>query len=252
MGTTVLEYHDVSNALQAGISMDGITRAQNDRVEYGVHYIPLPIVHVDYELNERVLENSRRMGNPLDSTLAERASRKVSETLEEMLFTDTTYGYGGGTIYSYVNHPYRNKLTGLKAWTDSGKSGSDIRDDVLAMKQASIDAHHYGPWILYIPTGYETVLDEDYDNTRGNTIRQRLMAIDGIEDIKVIDKMPSDELLLVEMSMDVIRWVNGMGIQNVQWSQEAGMVHKFKVMTIQVPQIRADYEGNSGVVHYAS
>jgi len=252
MGSTVLEYHDVSEALKTTISMDGVTRGQNDGVVFSPNYLPLPIVHVDYELNDRVLNVSRTLGQPLDTTLAEQASRRIAETLEDFLFTDKTYAYGGGTIYSYVNHPDRNMVSGLTAWTASAKTAEGIRDDVLEMKQKALDNKHYGPWVLYIPTAYETVLDEDYDDTRGNTIRQRLMAIEGIAAIKTIDKLPANNILLVEMTSEVVRWINGMDVQNVQWSQEGGMIHKFKVMTIQVPQIRSDQEGNSGLIHMAA
>jgi hypothetical protein len=65
----------------------------------------------------------------------------------------------------------------------------------------------------------------------------------------VIDKLPADTVLLVEMTSDVVRWVNGMNLQNVEWSTEGGMISHYKVMTIQVPQVRADQEGQSGVVH---
>lgn len=250
MSSTVLEYHDFAGNLDAAVSMDGITRGQNNAPNYTVKYLPLPIVHVDYTINERVLSVSRTMGNPIDTTLAERASRAVSDTLESMLFTNRKYEYGDGTIYSYINHPERHQKS-IVSWTASSKTAKDIINDVMDMKQASIDAHHYGPWVLYIPTGYEVLMDEDYDVSGGSlqTIRQRIMAIDGIENVKVIDKLPADTVLLVEMTTDVVRWINGMNIQNVEWSSEGGMVHNFKVMTIQVPQIRADQEGNSGVVH---
>jgi len=248
MGSTVLEYHDVGDALSAATTMDGVTRGENDRPTYQTNYLPLPIVHADYQINQRVLAASRRMGNPLDTTLAERASRKVNETLEDMLFTDTTYAYGGGTIYSYINHPNRN-TTGFSNGTWDSANVSDIIQDVRDMKQSSIDANHFGPWMIYVPTNYETVLDQDYDNTRGNTVRERIEAINGIREVKVVDRLPNDNVVLVEMTSDVVRWVNGMNIQNVEWTNEGGMVNHFKVMTIQVPQVRADQLGQSGVVH---
>ncbi len=250
MGTTVLEYHTMSNAMSADLTMDAITRGQGDRPTFTTNYIPLPIIHVDYEINARVLEVSRRLGNPLDTTSAERAGRKVAEKLESMLFTDTSYSYGNGTIYSYVNEPNRNLVTLSQNWDASGKTGLEIITDVLAMKQSSITALHYGPWALYIPTDYETKMDEDYSTAKGsNTIRQRILAIEGVNSVKIIDTLPDDTVLMVQMTSDVVRLVRGMGIQNVEWQTEGRMVTKYKVMTIQVPQIRADVDGNSGIVH---
>ena len=250
MGSTVLEYHDISDALEAQMSMDGVSKAQGDRPEYSTNYLPLPIIHADYEINARVLAASRNLGNPLDTTLAERAARKVSEKLENMLFTPRTYAFGGGTIYSYVNHPNRNKVNLTASWALTGTTGATIVADVLKFKQASINAKHYGPWVLYIPTGYETKMDSDYSSAKGTVaIRQRILAIAGISDIKVIDTLRADTVVMPQMTSDVIRLVRGMGIQNVEWQTQGGLITKYKVMTIQVPQIRADQDGNSGIVH---
>jgi len=250
MGTTVLEYHDMSDAMAAEMSMDGITRGKGDRPTYGTNYLPLPIIHVDYEINARVLAASRSLGNPLDTTSAERAARKVNEKLEALLFTDTSYAFGGGTVYTYLSHPDRNLVTITHNWDDSAATGASIVQDVLNMKQASIDDRHYGPWMIYIPTGYETVLDGDYDaTTPGTTIRERIMKISGIKGIKVADTLTADNVIMVQMTSDVVRLVRGMGIQNVEWQSEGGMVSKYKVMTIAVPQVRSDQDGRSGLIH---
>jgi uncharacterized linocin/CFP29 family protein len=215
--------------------------------------LPIPIIHVDYEINARVLAASRSLGNPLDTTSAERAARKVAEKLESMLFTvagANAYSFGGGVIYSYLNFPDRNPVTLDSKWTNSGVTGANIIEDVLEMKQASINDHFYGPWVMYIPTAYETLLDEDYDaTTPGTTIRERILKIAGISAIKVVDTLTADNILLVQMTSDVVRLVRGMGIQNVEWMTEGKFITKYKVMTIQVPQIRSDQEGHCGIVH---
>lgn len=251
MGTTVLEYHDLSDALEAEVSMDAVTRADGDRPEFNSVYLPIPIIHADYEINERALMASRNMSNPLDTTMAERAARKVGEKLESMLFSDETYKFGGGTIYSYTNYPKRVTDVVLAGeWDDPTYTGQDMVQDVLAMKQASIDDHFHGPFHLYIPTNYETKLDEDYSTSKGsNTIRERILQISNIEDIIVVDELASDNVLLVQMTNDVVRLVQGLSMQNIQWQTQGGFVNKFKVISIQVPQIRADQNGNTGLIH---
>jgi hypothetical protein len=262
MGTTVLEWHDVSEAGAAELTMDGVTRSKGDRVVFQHNYLPIPILHMDYEINARVLAASRGLGNPLDTTMAERAARRIGETLENMLFTDTTYAFGEtdsrsrNKIYSYTNHPDRNQVAFSSVpgahWNDSGTTGKDIVDCVLALKQVAITAYHFGPFMLYIPTAYETVIDGDYDVVSpGVTIRERIMKIAGISGIKVVDTLTADNVLLVQMTPDVVRLVRGMGLTNVQWATEGGMVTKFKVMAIMVPQIRSDQNGKSGIVHLA-
>jgi hypothetical protein len=263
MGTTVLEWHDVSDALEAEMTMDGITRAKNDQLNFQTNYLPLPIIHADYEINSRLLASSRNMGNPLDTTLAERAARKVNEKLEKLLFTDVTYAFGQkddrsrNKIYSYLNHPDRNQVSMGTHWDDfdfdsTSAAGPDkILEDVADMKQTSINNYHYGPWTIYIPTAYETIIDKDYSKESGKTIRERIMQIDGIKKIKVIDTLPANNVVMVQMTSDVVRLVRGLGVQNVEWKSEGNMVTNYKVMTIQVPQIRSDQNGKSGIVHLA-
>lgn len=258
MGTTVLEWHDVSDGFEASLTMDGITRGNGDRPKFQTNYLPIPIIHVDYEINARVLAASRGLGNPLDTTSAEMAARRVNEKLENMLFTDTTYAFGTADdrgrnrIYSYVNHPDINAVTLGTAWDASAKTAAGILQDVLNMKEASIAAYHYGPWMLYIPTGYETVLDDDYDTTTpGKTIRERLLSIAGLSGIKVIDTLAANTVLLVQMTPDVVRLVQGLGLQNVEWDTEGKFLTKYKVIRIAVPQIRSDQNGKSGIVKLA-
>ena len=253
MGTTILEWHDVSDAMEADLTMDGVSRSKGDRPVYNHGYLPIPIIHADYEINARVLAASRSLGNGLDITSAERAARKVQEKLEDMLFTNTTYTFGGGTIYSYLNHPDINTLS-ISAWdSGSSKTPGEIVEDVLEMKQAVIDDYHYGPYMLYIPTEYETEIDKDYTDslTSGttNTIRERILKINGIKGIKVIDTLPANRLVFVQMTPDVVRLVRGLPLQNVEWQTEGNMVHKYKVLTIQVPQIRSDHNNRSGVLY---
>ena len=256
MGTTVLEYHSISQAMEASVTMDGVTRAQGDRVNYRTHYLPIPIIHSDYEINARALAASRSLGNPLDVDNAVEGARVINEKLEEMLFTNTSYSFGDkgddnrNSIYSYLSHPDRNTGSLTGDWT--GLTGVEIITDVTNMKQDSINARHYGPWMLYIPTGYETTLDKDYDaTTPGTTIRERILKIANIKGVKVIDTLTAGNVLLVEMNQRTVRLVNGMGIQNVEWSTEGQFVTKYKVMVIQVPQVRSDQAGRSGVVHYS-
>jgi len=259
MGTTVLEWHDVSDAMEADLTMDAVTRSIGDRPIFQHNYLPIPIIHVDYEINARVLEASRKLGNPLDTTSAERAARKVLEKMENMLFTDTTYSFGDkdsrnrNTIYSYLNFPDRNLVNLSIPWDASAATGPMILQDVQEMKAASIAAYHHGPWMIYIPTAYETVMDDDYDVSGSSlmTIRERIMKIGGIQGIKVIDTLPANNVFMVQMTPDVVRLVRGMDLQNIQWSTEGGMVNKYKVMTIQVPQIRSDINGKCGIVQLA-
>lgn len=143
--------------------------------------------------------------------------------------------------------------------------------------------YHSNDWDQYLDSDYITVAGAG--TTSGlspMTLRQRLCNIgegDGVGDgEKVIlgcrrldflfgtapptsgagsgnpgaayyDNLYPFTLIMVQMTPDVIRAVNGLDVTTVQWEEKGGMMLKFKVMCIQVPQIRADYYGNAGINH---
>lgn len=250
LGTTVLETEVMSDTEDAQVSMDAATRGRRDRPEFGIGYLPLPIIHKDFQLDIRTLNASRTKGQALDTIMAEQCARKIAEKAESMLFTGlSTYTYGGGSIYGYLDYTYRNTYTLSAHWNDSAASGETMLADVLGMIQASIDDRYYGPWVLYIPTNFQTALGGDFKANSDKSIRQRLLEIEGLTDIRVADFLTSDNVLLIQMTTDVIRMVEGLPIQTIQWDLEGGMLMNFKVMTIMVPQIRADYNNRCGIVH---
>jgi len=260
MGTTVLEWHDVNDSMEASLTMDGVSKSRGDRPVYQFNYLPIPIIHVDYEINARALEASRSLGNPLDTTSAEHAADKVARKLESMLFTNTTYAFGEtddrsrNTIYSYINHPDRNTVT-LSTYGDwaseSATTPAEIYESVRAMKAAAIADYQYGPFKLYVPGNFESRLDDDYSTSGTSvlTIRERIMKLDGIEEVAVSDYLPDSNVALVQMQKETVRLVQGIGLTNVQWATEGNFVNKFKVFTIQVPQIRSDQSSQCGIVH---
>ncbi len=249
LATTVFQWETIKDFLTASVSMDGVTRGNGDRPNFEVNYMPLPIIHADWQINSRALTVSRNGNTPLDTTTAEMAARVVADKLEDMLFTDTTYTFGGGTIYSYINATNRNTVSLSENWDASGKTGIEIVNDVLSMKQASINDRHYGPWILYIPTAYETVLDDNYVSNYPETVRERILKISGIQEVKVVDTLTANNVLMVELSTDTVRLIKGLAVTPVEWTTEGGLVLNYKIMTIQIPQIRSDQNSRSGIVH---
>jgi uncharacterized linocin/CFP29 family protein len=256
MGVMVLQGATVNDAGEAILSMDGSTKSKDDAENYENTYLPLPICHADFKLNSRAVEASRRNGHAIDVTAIEQKTRKVNEQLENMLFTNTTYKFGGGTIYSYLNEPNINTVALGVAWDNASKTPEQMVNQVKSMKQAAINAKHYGPFVLYIPTAYETVMDSDYYNGVANTqkagtsdtIRDRIIKIEGVEAVKVIDTLPANTVVLAEMQPETVRLVEGLATQVIQWKTGDMMTLYFKVMTIRVPQVRSDQDGNSGVV----
>ena len=253
MGKTVLQYQKQSDISPAAISMDGLRKTQNDRPEYDLNNLPLPIIHKDFQLTARQLAASRNGNTPLDTSMAEMAGRMVAEQAEKLLLgVADSYSYGGGTVYGYRNFP--DRITGtVTAPTAGGWTPATAVAEVLAMRQDSMDALHYGPWRLYNSPAWDQYLDEDYSAAKGdNTLRERLRKIANIGDISTLDYLPAWDLILVQQTSDVVRLVVGMDFTTVQWEEQGGMQLNYKVMGILVPQLRSDMNNNTGIVHYSA
>jgi uncharacterized linocin/CFP29 family protein len=253
MGKTVMDYEKISDVGEAQLSMDGLTRGENTRQTYDTGYLPLPIIHQDFQIGLRALSTSRNGGNAIDTTNAEVAARKVAEKIESMYFMGSSgYSFGGGVIYGLTDYPDRNTFDLDTAWDDPSVTGADILTSVLTMKQQALDDRFYGPFTLYIPAAYETKLDQDYSTAKGSdTIRERLLKVKGIDAIEVSDYLTGDNVVLVQKTSDVVRIVQGMPITPLQWEEQGGMLVNMKVMGIIVPQIRSDFNGRCGIVHGA-
>jgi hypothetical protein len=187
-------------------------------------------------------------------------------------------GYGRTSqVYGYLNFPARFSTTAWFQPTGNGRSGSgwvaaDTLKDALSTRNSLYANKFYGPFMLYHSPDWDQYLDNDYILTGGNvatqTLRERLKAVEGIIDVRRLDFMFSAQpttgagpvsayndtngyypftMIFVQMTPDVARAVNGLDITTVQWESVGGMRLNFKVMCIQVPQLRADAYGNCGI-----
>ena len=255
MSKMVLEHETMSDPGEAIVDMDGLSEGRSDAPKFQLEGLPLPITHSDFWFSSRRLSVSRNSGTPLDSSMAEAAGRRVAETIEKTTIgtiSGVTFGNAADysnapTVFGYTNHPDRNTKTDCTAPTSS--NGTTVVSDVLAMRELLYADGYYGPYMLYVSTGYDQHLDNDLKTEASITTRQRLREIDGIIDVRRLDYLTGNVMLLVQMTSDVARAVNGMDITTVQWETKGGMQLNFKVMAIQVPQVRSDYSGNSGICH---
>lgn len=251
MGKTVFQYEQVTDMNPAQVSLDGASRTENDRQEFDIENLPLPITHKDFFINLRTLTASRNRGESLDTTQVRTAGRLVSEELERMLFQGGKT-FGGNTIYGYMNHPNRNPVNFEAvggAWANAAKTGAQIIADVLTMIAAAETDRYYGPYWLYVPRNSSVKLEEDFKANSDKTIRQRIMEIDGIRAVQTVDQLTASNIILVQATVDVTAMVEGIPLQTVQWDVQGGFVINFKAFQISVPLIRADAQGRSGVVH---
>jgi len=250
LSRTVFETQNVSGVTGAKIGMDPVNKSENDRPVYDLGMLPLPVIYKDFSFSARQLAAARNSGAGIDVTSAELAARSVAEEAEKLLLgVSPSFSYGGGSVYGYTNSPAR-KAVAMTLPSTGGWTPLQLLKEVLAMRTASTNQFHFGPWVLYFSTDWSEVLDNDFSTAKGDlTLRQRIAMIDGITAVRTLDYLPAHTAILLQTTSDVARMIIGMEIQTLQWETNGGLEINFKVMTIQVPQIRADFNGNSGVIH---
>jgi len=265
MGKTTLEYQAMNDPGEAVVDMDAMTDGRADRPLFNLKSIPLPITHSDFWFSERELASSRMGGAPLDSTMGETAGRRVAEMIERTTIgtetgttfgpnssTDTRYANSASTVYGYTNFPQRTTKTDLT--TPTGSNPEAIVQDILEMIETMNTNAYYGPFVLYHSTSYSQYLNSDYFRTGGTqvsqTVKERIMKIDGIAKVQRLDYLTSGyQMILVQMGSDVAQALDGMGITTVMWPSQGGMRTNFKVMAIQVPLLKSQYSGTTGIIH---
>lgn len=270
MGKMTLEYQAMSDPGEAVVDMDATTDARNDTPLHIIRSVPLAITHADFGFSDRELQVSRSgpIPMPLDTTMGEVGGRRVAESLEDQAIgnvTGVTYGTvaagpgthtGTSTIYGLRNFPQRLTKTNMTVPTGSNPDATVL--DVLTMIKSLQDQFSFGPFMLYHSTDWSQYLDNDY--VKGTaaqgltspsvTLRDRLRRIDGISDIRRLDRLTATlTMILVAMDPMVIQMVNGMEITTIQWQEKGGLEHRFKVMAIKVPRLRSDYSNRTGILH---
>lgn len=251
MGITVVQHETSSDMSAADINMTGLAEGERDRLVFNPVNTPLPIIHKDFHLSVRNLHSGRRIGQPLDTTMAAVAARKVADAAEAMVFNGATVVAGGGTIYGYKNHPSRNTGSTTTDWDLTSTTGEVILADLMAMIAKAVADNMFGPYVIYLSTGSYVRLLGDFKAASDKSILSRLLEVPEIIAIRATTQVATGaEVVLTQMTSDVVDWLDGLQPTTVMWETHGGMMINFKVMMIGAPRVKSDAEGRSGVVHY--
>jgi hypothetical protein len=261
LGKTVFQYQKMTDMPDAALDMDALSESTKDRPAFTWGYLPIPICHADFTISARDLAASKNGDQPLDTTMIELATRKVAEKTEYITINGaTSFTFGGGVIYGL--HDFTPAATGSLAphWDHTAATGATILVDVQKMIAAVNAKKHYGPFALYTPTLFDPLLDNPFNANTGTTIREQILKIggpagpnkkNGIVAVTPADFMPADHVALVELDQSVIRIIEGMQPTPIEWESKGGLNLHFKVISILVPQLRADSDSNTGIAVYS-
>ena len=253
IGDIISGYERVCEFTGAQVSMDGRTRSDKDRLTFDQVGVPIPIFHKEWEFGLRQLASStgpNGLGGSsnIDTTSTSIATRIVMERIEDHCVNGIPgLDVGGAKLYGYATHPDRNTYQLQADW--SSDEGEGIINDALAVVQLMYDELYRGPYYVYVGSDYVAHLQADYSREKGgNTIMQRLEAIQQIEAVKVADFLEPDEIIFVQMTSDVVDLAVAVDLQNIELAKHFMSVD---FMTYAMLAIRVKSEKNQrcGVCH---
>lgn len=240
IGITTYEYDRVSPVGEATQSMSILNLGDRDLVTFARTAIPVPVTASQFEMDARLQAAGGNIGEPVSLTNVEEHTRAVAEKLEDTLVNGSDVVLGSNTLPGYINFGSREQITlSAGAWT-SATGFAAATADVLNARAALRDNGFTGPYIFYIPSNWDLVIDEDYTTLKGDrTLRERLLAIDGISQVKVLPALPSDNALLVQMTRSVVQAAIAQDITTVTWDSFGGLATNWAILAVMTFALKA-------------
>lgn len=249
LGDIVSKYEKLSDMEEANVDMDAATGAQKDRLVFTESGVPIPIFHKGFTLNERqIIASRRKPGGNLPSTQIVTATRLVADKLENMVPNGVTGLVLDNTqIYGYTTHPNRNTHSIAHAWGSS--SSADPEQDVLDMLAKAYADNFFGPFNLYVSKDNWGFIQKSRSASSDITFKKIFENMSDITAVRPGDKLADGELVLVQMSEDVVDLAVAQDIVNFEEPLTSAMQHDFTVMAAMAVRVKSDSAGKCGVVH---
>jgi uncharacterized linocin/CFP29 family protein len=240
IGVTTYEFDRVTPVGKATQGMSILNLGDKDLVTFVRTAIPVPVTASQFELDARHAAAGQTLGEPVSLTNVEEHTRAVAEMLEDTLVNGSAVVLGANTLPGYTNFSSREQLSFSDvAWNDISGAPEAAVTDVIAMRTALRDNGFTGPYILYIPANFDGVIDEDYKAESDRTLRERLLSINGVEDVKVLPSLGDDEVLLVQMTRGVVQAAVGQDITTVTWDTYGGLGMHWAILAVMTFALKA-------------
>jgi len=251
IGTILSMWERSGDFKEATVSLDGKTQALGDRVTFDQVGVPIPVIHEDWEIGARHLEASRTRGEAIDTTQMGIATRRVADKIEEMVLNGVpNLVVAGQRIYGYTSHPDRNTGTIGTGWNTA--NGAQVIANVKDMLQQAYDKNYYGPFVLYVSKDIWANIQTDYSGAKGdNTIKDRIEQFVDISEVRPGDSLDAGNVVMVQLTSDVVDLAIGQDIRNIQWQSEPMSTH-FKVFSVLAPRVKSEKDGRCGIVHWTA
>jgi uncharacterized linocin/CFP29 family protein len=252
--TTIAEqsskWRVASERIAADVTMDFRTRRNLDRIDKLTYSVPVPIISAEYFIGRRELASARALGSDIETLEAEEAVVAVVDQAENILVNGNT-----AIVVSGNNIPGYRTLAARDTATAAGYGGGDfgtisnIRPTFLGMLSALAALRYRGPFMSYVAnTQYHQMLERFSDGS-GQTALETVIELPQIEDVKRNDRLPDGNVILAQMTREVVDLRIALQLENRMWESPDGSEMHFVVLMVAVPRLKTDYAGAAGIAH---
>jgi uncharacterized linocin/CFP29 family protein len=189
-------------------------------------YLRMPLLHKDFVLYWRDIEQSRRLGVPIDWSVAEAAAAYVAESEDHLIFHGSEADHVPGLLTVDGRH-----VLSASGWEDPGSGFHDVVRAIAHLTSAG----------FYPP--YATVTDPvTY------ALWHRLFGQSGVLEVEQIRKMTTSGVYVSPLIPSGTALVMAVGAENadlgvgldltVAFLETAQMNHHFRVLEVVAPRIK--------------
>lgn len=222
----------------------------NDEFKFDVDAVPLPVTLKEVKLGFRQIAALARGNFSFSTNSIITVTDVILDKLEYNVFMGGI-SFAGNTVYGYTTSSARK--TGSLTYNWSSCTGAQVLEDMIDIG-ASIRTqkvkHEFGPAMVYIPTGWDSNLDNNFSTSYPGSVRDRIKKLDWVEDIRVSSYCPDNQVVVAFLQPKYVNLIRGAGIQPILWQSEDGLKTHMKLLAIEAPLITDDYSGNKGVFHF--
>jgi hypothetical protein len=242
---------NINEFQEANQEMNPTDYQDNDTV-FSEMYTPNPITHQSFSVPWRQTGFDYKRSAGLKENI-----RQVAERLEETLFNGNDkikVSFGGEvqSIYGYTNHPDRGTAT-ISDWANTANNDLIVNEVIANVNKMFTDQGgvETGSVVLYYPKNFKASLDRDYKaGFPSKTVRDRIMDIPEIKDVKYAEKLADSNVIYVEMADRTIQLAVATDIVAIPHSKTNPMENQvISTYAAMVQIIKVDSAGNTGILH---
>lgn len=243
------------------ISMDGRAESQPDERIKERFGVPIPIVHVDYEIPARRQQQSMNFGESIEDEQAEGSGRILRET-EENLFLD---GWGptvpdsqGNNLDLYGVRDSNVSITG-SASGDWGTPSNvlDTIDKILNAFESQTADNDRGPdpveqgmWLWYHPNQRSDLRAADPRGDGNMSLMSRIERDYPYIEMQAAGELADGEVVATVQDPRFLRVLTAQAPTNLSEEVEMGLCTKYKVLASRIPFFQKTYDGVKGHLYY--